>query len=53
MYFKVVPARGGYRAHFYSANHELVWWTKVYVRRGGAEHAISLLRQGGSAAPLL
>jgi len=52
MYFKIVTASGGYRAHIYAANHELVWWTEVYVRRAGAENAIALVRNGASGAPV-
>jgi uncharacterized protein YegP (UPF0339 family) len=52
-YFKIVPARGGYRAHFYGANHELVWWTEVYVRRAGAQNAINLIKRGAGGAPVV
>ena len=50
MYFKIVAASGGYRGHVYGANHELVWWTEVYVSRSGAENAINMLKQGASGA---
>jgi uncharacterized protein YegP (UPF0339 family) len=49
-YFKIVPARGGgFIAHFYGANHELVWFTEIYKFRQGAQHAIDLIRGAGSA----
>jgi uncharacterized protein YegP (UPF0339 family) len=52
MYFKIVTASGGYRAHIYGANHELVWWTEVYVNRAGAENAINMVRRGAAGAPV-
>jgi uncharacterized protein YegP (UPF0339 family) len=52
MYFTIVPAQGGYRGHVYGANHELVWWTEVYVHKAGAMNAINLLRNGASGAPV-
>jgi uncharacterized protein YegP (UPF0339 family) len=52
MYFKIVPASGGYRAHLYGDNHELVWFTEVYKYREGAAHAIQLARTHAATAPL-
>ena len=52
MYFVIVSASGGYRAHAYGANHELVWWTEVYVDKSGAQNAISMLQRGASTAPV-
>jgi len=49
MYFKIVTASGGFRAHLYGANHELVWWTEVYKYRAGAENAISLAKSSWNA----
>lgn len=51
MYFKIVAASGGYRAHIYGANHELVWWTEVYSRQAGAQNAIDMVKRGASGAP--
>lgn len=50
MYFKIVSASGGYRAHIYGANHELVWWTEVYVSRQSAQNAINMVKGGASGA---
>jgi uncharacterized protein YegP (UPF0339 family) len=52
MYFKIVPASGGYRAHLYGDNHELVWFTEVYRYREGAANAIQLARAHAATAPL-
>jgi uncharacterized protein YegP (UPF0339 family) len=52
MYFRIVPASGGYRAHMYGGNNELVWFTEVYTHRAGAEHAIALMRAHAATAPL-
>ncbi len=51
-YFKVVPASGGYRAHFYGGNDVLVWWTEVYVRREGALQAIAFAKTYAGGAPI-
>ena len=51
--FKVVPASGGYRAHFLGDNGKLVWWTEVYEREAGAQHAIDLIRRHAATAPVL
>ncbi|MDP8943298.1 MAG: DUF1508 domain-containing protein [Actinomycetota bacterium] len=52
MYFKIVPASGGYRAHIYGANHELVWWTEVYRSRASAQNAINMVKRGAGGAPI-
>ena len=52
MYFAIVAASGGYRAHAYGANNQLVWWTEVYVHKAGAINAINLLKAGAFAAPV-
>ena len=31
MYFEIVKASGGYRAHLRGGNHELIFWTEVYT----------------------
>jgi uncharacterized protein YegP (UPF0339 family) len=52
MYFTIVPASGGYRAHAYGANHELVWWTEVYTYKSGAQNAINLMKTDAATAPV-
>jgi uncharacterized protein YegP (UPF0339 family) len=52
MYFKIVPASGGNRAHLYGNNHELVWFTEVYSYREGAAHAIALAKTHAATAPI-
>lgn len=52
MYFAIVTAAGGYRAHAYGANNELVWWTEVYVHKAGALNAINMLKAGAATAPV-
>ncbi|MEX2103273.1 MAG: DUF1508 domain-containing protein [Gaiellaceae bacterium] len=51
-YFAIVSASGGYRAHVYGANNELVWWTEVYVQKAGAMNAINLLKREAPGAPV-
>ena len=50
MYFAIVPASGGFRAHAYGANNELVWWTEVYKTKAGAQNAINMLKAGAATA---
>jgi uncharacterized protein YegP (UPF0339 family) len=52
MYFTIARASGGYRAHAYGANHELVWWTEVYVSKAGAQNAIALMQRYAGTAPV-
>ena len=52
MYFKIVTASGGYRAHIYGANNELVWSTEVYTSKSGAENAIDMVKVGAADAKL-
>jgi uncharacterized protein YegP (UPF0339 family) len=52
MYFTIVAASRGYRAHAYGANHELVWWTEVYVHKAGAVNAVRMLQSGAARAPV-
>lgn len=51
MYFTIERASGGYQAKAYGANHELVWLTEIYVQKGGAQNAISLMKRGAATAP--
>lgn len=53
MYFKIVSASGGYRAHIYGGNHELVFWTEVYTTRASALNAINMVKSGAAGAPVL
>ena len=52
MYFTIVAASGGFRAHAYGANHELVWWTEVYTSKAAAQNAIAMLKVGAAPAPV-
>jgi uncharacterized protein YegP (UPF0339 family) len=52
-YFKIKSASGGYRAHFYGRNGELVWWTEVYTRYESAEQAVSFAQANAATAPLV
>lgn len=52
MYFTIESASGGYRAHAYGANHELVWWTEVYLSKSSAQNAINMLKSGAYNAPV-
>lgn len=50
MYFTIEKASGGFRAHIYGANHELVFWTEVYVSKTGARNAINMVKSGAASA---
>lgn len=52
MYFTIESASGGYRAHIYGGNHELVFWTEVYVSKQGARNAIDMVKNGAGGAPV-
>jgi uncharacterized protein YegP (UPF0339 family) len=49
-YFTIETAKGGYRAHFYGANHQLVWWTEVYTTKEGAKKAIAFCKAFAASA---
>ena len=53
--FSIDPASGGFRAHFWGDNvpPKLIWWTEVYVRKAGAQHAINLMKQHAPTAPVV
>lgn len=51
MYFTIVAASGGYRAHIYGANHELVFWSEVYTTKASAVNAIRMVQNGAGGAP--
>lgn len=52
MYFTIESASGGYRAHIYGGNHELVFWTEVYTTKAGALNAIEMVSAGAATAPV-
>ena len=49
-YFTIEAAKGGYRAHFYGANYQLVWWTEVYTSKQAAAQAIQFVKNWGPTA---
>jgi uncharacterized protein YegP (UPF0339 family) len=51
-YYRITNDRDGYRARFYGANGELVWWTEGYTSLAAAHNAISLIRAHAASAPL-
>ena len=50
MYFTIESASGGYRAHIYGGNHQLVFWTEVYTTKASAENAINMVKTGAYSA---
>lgn len=52
MYFEIVAASGGYRAHMKDGNHRLIWWTEVYVTKANAVHACRLAQAGAPHATI-
>jgi uncharacterized protein YegP (UPF0339 family) len=52
MYFEIVSASGGYRAHIRGGNHELIFWSEVYTTKAGAQNAINVVKAGAAAAPV-
>jgi uncharacterized protein YegP (UPF0339 family) len=52
MYFTIVRASGGYRAHLYGGNNELVFWTEVYTTKASAQHAINITQTNARTAPV-
>jgi uncharacterized protein YegP (UPF0339 family) len=52
MYFTIESASGGYRAHIYGANNELVFWTEVYTTKASARNAIDMVKAGAYNAPV-
>lgn len=51
-YFTIESASGGYRAHFYGGNDELVWWTQVYSEKETAKRAINFAKANAPGAPV-
>lgn len=52
MYFEIVTASGGYRAHAYGDNHKLIFWTQVYDYKSSATNAIDVMKAGARNAPV-
>jgi uncharacterized protein YegP (UPF0339 family) len=52
-YFTIERRSGGFRAYFYGANDEVVWWTETYVYKEGAQYAINLIKANGASAPVI
>lgn len=50
MYFEIVPASGGYRAHIKGGNNELMFWTEVYTTKQSAQNAIDVVKSGAFSA---
>jgi uncharacterized protein YegP (UPF0339 family) len=52
MYFEIVSASGGYRAHIKDQNHKLIFWTEVYSTKANARHACELVKANALGAPI-
>ena len=52
MYFEIVRASGGYRAHIKGGNNELMFWTEVYTTKASAIHAAQVVQAGAYAAQI-
>jgi uncharacterized protein YegP (UPF0339 family) len=52
MFFEIVKAAGGYRAHIKGGNGELMFWTEVYTTKTSARHAIDVVKAGAKDAPV-
>lgn len=52
MYFEIVRASGGYRAHIKGGNNELIFWTEVYTTKASAQHAIDVVKLNAASAPV-
>ena len=52
MYFEIVLASGGYRAHIKDQNHRLIFWTEVYTTKRNAVHACELVQAGARSVPI-
>ncbi len=50
MYFEIVRASGGYRAHIKGGNNELIFWTEVYATKASARHAIEVVQRSATSA---
>jgi uncharacterized protein YegP (UPF0339 family) len=52
MYYEIVAAQGGYRAHIKGGNNELMFWTEVYTTKESARHAIEVVAANAKGAVL-
>ena len=52
MYITIERASGGFRAHIYGGNHELMFWTEVYTSKASAQNAIDVVKNGAWNAPV-
>jgi uncharacterized protein YegP (UPF0339 family) len=50
MFFEIVKAAGGYRAHIKGGNGELMFWTEVYTTKASARHAIDVVKASAKDA---
>jgi uncharacterized protein YegP (UPF0339 family) len=51
-YYLIEARSGGYRALFFGANDELVWWTEIYTTYAKAKAAVEFNRTYAASAPL-
>jgi uncharacterized protein YegP (UPF0339 family) len=52
MYFEIVRASGGFRAHIKGGNNELIFLSEVYVSKESAKHACKVVQAGAAMAPI-
>jgi uncharacterized protein YegP (UPF0339 family) len=52
MYFEIVPASGGFRAHIKGGNNELMFSTEVYNSKESARHAVAVVAENAATALL-
>jgi uncharacterized protein YegP (UPF0339 family) len=52
MYFEIVRASGGFRAHIKGGNNELMFWTEVYATKESARHAVAVVAENAKDALL-
>lgn len=50
IYFTIESASGGFRAHIYGGNNQLVFWTEVYTTKASAQNAIDMVKAGAASA---
>ena len=52
MYFEIVRASGGFRAHIKGGNHELMFLTEVYAAKQSAIHAAQVVQANAATAKI-
>jgi uncharacterized protein YegP (UPF0339 family) len=52
MYFEIVRASGGFRAHIKGGNNELIFLTEVYTTKQSAIHACQVVQAGARNATI-